>query len=57
MNDVFFKEGKINFDKVIDLIKIRTWCWCSTLVNRNYFHMWIGVAIQFVVWNLVKGGS
>lgn len=36
-NDIIFKEGKIDFDKVFVMIRINSWSWCSAANNGNYF--------------------
>lgn len=42
-------------DKVFNLIRIRTWIWCSSTIRAGFFlfHIWIVVLILYVVWNLV----
>lgn len=36
-NDIIFSQGTKDFDKIIDLIKIRVWSWCHARLKQGGF--------------------
>lgn len=36
-NDRIFNQGKLDFDKVIELVKLRVWIWNNSLVKKGCF--------------------
>lgn len=36
-NEIIFKDGKLDLHKVLELIKIRVWLWCKSLLGNECF--------------------